>query len=64
MVWLESLLTWLRYRNLKDIFQGWRGAGRRLASSDYFLASGASGTLPGFSRTGLTKKQTNCRQVS
>ncbi|KAK7531342.1 mitochondrial carrier domain-containing protein [Phyllosticta citribraziliensis] len=38
-------LYFLWYRNLKDVFQGWRGAGQRLTSSDYFLASGASGIL-------------------
>ncbi|KAF2087598.1 mitochondrial carrier [Saccharata proteae CBS 121410] len=38
-------LYFLWYRNLKDIFQTWRGPEERLASSDYFLASGISGIL-------------------
>ncbi|KAJ9661713.1 mitochondrial FAD carrier protein flx1 [Coniosporium apollinis] len=38
-------LYFLWYRNLKDVFQSWRGHNAHLTSLDYFLASGLSGVL-------------------
>lgn len=34
-----------RYRNAKDLFRAWKGPGVKLSSFDYFISSGAAGTV-------------------